>query len=270
MSVAGLKRRRAANMRRDTVLRSEELLPADELAGKVHGVPDRATYLAVTSRMLMKLVPCDVIGWNAIDLVRGKAEVAGFPEELVQHDAGPEVMAVAHDHPIVVSDRDDRSIGPPVVRRMSDVASQIAYRHAAAYNELLRPLGAEYQLAASTQAAGGPDPRGWALNRTGSDFTDDEVRLLHHLQPILRLLDLAYGDLGRAGASDSVEAYDLTARETQILDLCRAGLTHTAIARVLGIRPATVAKHLEHNYAKLGISNRVAALRRLEDPAARP
>ncbi|WP_437773799.1 response regulator transcription factor [Arthrobacter sp. KNU40] len=41
------------------------------------------------------------------------------------------------------------------------------------------------------------------------------------------------------------------------------GLKTAAIGHLLGCSPRTVAKHLEHAYAKLGSNNRVDALRRL-------
>lgn len=51
----------------------------------------------------------------------------------------------------------------------------------------------------------------------------------------------------------------LTARERQILEHVVAGKQNVAVALELGIAPATVAKHLERAYRKLGVSNRTAA-----------
>jgi DNA-binding CsgD family transcriptional regulator len=51
----------------------------------------------------------------------------------------------------------------------------------------------------------------------------------------------------------------LTTRERQILELVAVGKENEAIALELGIAPATVAKHLEHAYRKLGVQNRTAA-----------
>lgn len=52
----------------------------------------------------------------------------------------------------------------------------------------------------------------------------------------------------------------LTPREREILDLVASGWTNTAIAHALRISPRTVAKHLEHAYRKLGVTNRAAAV----------
>lgn len=51
----------------------------------------------------------------------------------------------------------------------------------------------------------------------------------------------------------------LTARETEVLGLLAQGLANKQIARELSISPKTVSNHVEHVYAKLGVSSRAAA-----------
>jgi len=51
----------------------------------------------------------------------------------------------------------------------------------------------------------------------------------------------------------------LSPRERQVLEQVVAGNGNEAVAFELGIAPATVAKHLEHAYRKLGVQNRTAA-----------
>ncbi len=53
--------------------------------------------------------------------------------------------------------------------------------------------------------------------------------------------------------------YGLTAREEEILLWIARGKTNAEVARILEIKPATVGKHLEHIYPKLGVENRTAA-----------
>lgn len=57
----------------------------------------------------------------------------------------------------------------------------------------------------------------------------------------------------------------LTARERQVLEQVLLGKGNDAIAVELGIAPATVAKHLEHAYRRLGVQNRTAAAAALLD-----
>ena len=51
----------------------------------------------------------------------------------------------------------------------------------------------------------------------------------------------------------------LTDRETEVLVLVARGLQTKQVARVLGISPKTADHHLEHAYAKIGVSTRAAA-----------
>ncbi|MFY0409088.1 response regulator transcription factor [Solicola sp. PLA-1-18] len=53
----------------------------------------------------------------------------------------------------------------------------------------------------------------------------------------------------------------LTEREQAVLVLLERGLTAAQIGRRLGISAATVRKHLEHVYAKLGVHDRLSATR---------
>jgi DNA-binding NarL/FixJ family response regulator len=53
----------------------------------------------------------------------------------------------------------------------------------------------------------------------------------------------------------------LTVRELEVLDGVGHGLSNPEIARRLGVRPRTVATHVEHLLAKTGARNRAAAAR---------
>jgi DNA-binding NarL/FixJ family response regulator len=54
----------------------------------------------------------------------------------------------------------------------------------------------------------------------------------------------------------------IAARETEVLQLVGRGLTNKQAARMLGVRPSTVRKHLENAFAKLGVGTRTAAIAR--------
>jgi len=51
----------------------------------------------------------------------------------------------------------------------------------------------------------------------------------------------------------------LSAREREVLMHLVAGRTNRQIAEMLTVSPHTVARHVEHIYAKLGVTNRTAA-----------
>ena len=52
---------------------------------------------------------------------------------------------------------------------------------------------------------------------------------------------------------------DLTPRELEVWDWIARAKSPKEIAQILGIAPATVSKHLERLYPKLGVENRTAA-----------
>jgi DNA-binding NarL/FixJ family response regulator len=52
---------------------------------------------------------------------------------------------------------------------------------------------------------------------------------------------------------------DLTEREVDVLRLIARGLTNKQTAGDLGISPKTISTHIEHIYAKAGITTRAAA-----------
>jgi DNA-binding CsgD family transcriptional regulator len=57
---------------------------------------------------------------------------------------------------------------------------------------------------------------------------------------------------------------DLTVQERRVLMHVAAGRSNSAIAQELFVAPSTVSKHLEHSYRKLGVTNRVSAVARLQ------
>jgi DNA-binding CsgD family transcriptional regulator len=60
-------------------------------------------------------------------------------------------------------------------------------------------------------------------------------------------------------AAEQLTARGLTPREAEVLMWVARGKTSGEIATILGTKPATVSKHLDHIYQKLGVENRTAA-----------
>ncbi|MBB4691639.1 helix-turn-helix domain-containing protein [Paractinoplanes abujensis] len=61
-------------------------------------------------------------------------------------------------------------------------------------------------------------------------------------------------------ASGTSDRPRLTPREHAILELLAQGFTARAMARRLGVAPATVSKHLQNVYRKLGTSDRLVTV----------
>ncbi|GIG20192.1 hypothetical protein Cch01nite_09160 [Cellulomonas chitinilytica] len=67
------------------------------------------------------------------------------------------------------------------------------------------------------------------------------------------------GGTGRSRAPGRPAAA-LSAREREVLELVAEGLTDAQVARRLGLRPATVSRHLHRLYGRNGVTNRAAAV----------
>ena len=76
---------------------------------------------------------------------------------------------------------------------------------------------------------------------------------------------LVFEPLVRDPAPEELETLGLTRREAEVLAHVARGHSNEAVARELTISELTVAKHLSHVYAKLGVANRTAAVRTVRD-----
>lgn len=87
----------------------------------------------------------------------------------------------------------------------------------------------------------------------GSTFGYREESLVEMFLPHL-------AGLAVATVTPSHALSSLTERETHILQHVARGLTNREVGRALGISEATVRKHLEHSFPKLGVLNRTGAV----------
>jgi DNA-binding CsgD family transcriptional regulator len=126
----------------------------------------------------------------------------------------------------------------------------------------LREVGAEEQLSI-TYRLSGYAYRAFVLGRSGSDFTDDDLVVACQIQRLLIGLDrqLSMIDKTRLASPCAYADVGLTARELAVIELVAAGRTTRAIAHQLCCSPRTVNKHLEHAYRKLGVRDRINAVR---------
>ncbi|MCH6468911.1 helix-turn-helix transcriptional regulator [Sinomonas terrae] len=239
--------------------------PRAQLAADLLGLPDHDEYLRAASELLFKLFPGENVAWNMLDAEAPSAEVRAYPgSPLADADVARILLELWEDHPLVLSYLEARGEEIWSPRRLSDLVTDEQLYRTRAYREGLAQLGTNRQLSFLARRTSPLRIQGWTMNRLGMDFTDDEVELARHLQPVLRLLEAARSD-GRLGQrwEGVAEEHDVTSREQEILRLLSKGLTGMAIGHLLGISPRTVAKHLEHAYSKLGCTNRIDALRLL-------
>lgn len=232
--------------------------PVADFAANLNNLSDRGTYLAAASQLLLQLFPSDHVVWSSLDARAGTAEVVPYPPDSVPNK--PEMLLDMHgEHPLIASIQNG-----PGPHRLSDLISDQELYKTRTFTEGLSLLGVNRQLGLVTVGSRFDSWRGWSMNRWNYDFSDNEVALARHVQPILQLLDRAYaGPLIGGAMTATAEAYSLTAREQEVMRLLGRGLKTAAIGHLLGCSPRTVAKHLEHAYLKLGSNNRIDALRRL-------
>lgn len=239
------------------------------LSYELENITERGEFLRAASKSLAALLPADQLNWLAFDVPAGKAELHGvggvdWPETVQA------LARVVGAHPLWMAYSGHPGDMSPL--RMSDLIPPRAWRSHPVYAEVFRPLGAVYQVGIAVTPYQEGTGTGWGLNRTRSDFTDEEMVTAALLQPILIALNQAsiraFGSEGSGTkdvASRRAEAADrasLTLRERRVLELLATGLTATAIGHVCRISPQTVRKHLENIYAKLGCHDRLMAVRR--------
>lgn len=103
---------------------------------------------------------------------------------------------------------------------------------------------------------------GVGVSRAVRDFDVDDESALAAVHPLMieavrRATGPALGPLPDTAGSPA--ASRLTRREREVLYWVSMGKTNEEIAIILGARPLTVKKHLEHVYDKLEVPNRTAA-----------
>jgi DNA-binding CsgD family transcriptional regulator len=190
------------------------------------GHPDRIRYCLVG---LMRLVPCDVAGFAIGDR-------HGYVE-----------------HAVVVPEGHDQELGR-------------------CGSALLWPTGIEHHVARTAAGQQGVDARtstgardtlrigfGVGGDRIAQFWLDRRSQLFEprHVQ-ILSMLEPALARVARRPPDSRVSAA-LSESERRVVQLVALGGTNREIACRLAVTEATVRKHLEHAYRKLGVTNRTAA-----------
>lgn len=158
---------------------SADLTFALRAAGRWHDADSPSELAAAAITDLHRLVACDGVGWNDVDLTASTVEFLTSPSD---YDLGsPETLdRLIHQNPIVANA--DRARHGATM--FSDFTSVRQYHHLEIYHDLYRPLGVEDQLAVLLAVS----PRriiGIAFNRDRRSFTDRDRTLLQLLRPHL-------------------------------------------------------------------------------------
>lgn len=236
----------------------QRMARAVKLIDQLGGVEDPIEYPLVALPGLARLMGCDIVTYN---------EIGGTPPSIVYRDFPvsalvPTTQAVfarfVHQHPLVDY---DRGVGDSRPMMISNVVNRWQFQNIGLYVEFTTKVPVEYRLA-MTVSGPGPTIVEFAFNRSTRDFNESDREVLTIMRdPLLNGLLRCRARRRARVALSTPEG--LTDREHRVLELVADGRTNQAIAHTLHISPRTVAKHLEHAYQKLNVTNRAAAVARI-------
>jgi DNA-binding CsgD family transcriptional regulator len=213
---------------------------------------------------LRRLIPSDDVGYQEADV---PARRFTDPEAAI-HEAEDAAYWAAGPCPITeyrVRTGDLSAI------RMSDVISGRRYHDLPIYRDYFQPRGLDRMLDLGLSAVPS-EFRSLILFREhrAPDFSERDRAVLELLRPHLRareakatLMAMVAGGLAALAETADADGLQLTTREREIVAGASAGKTNAQIAAELWISPATVKKHLENTYVKLGVGSRAAAATRM-------
>jgi DNA-binding CsgD family transcriptional regulator len=218
------------------------------------------TFIDEGLRCLEESFPGTLVSFNRIDLAKRTGAAAFRPYRAELDQAVDGVGQLLDEHPLFgwYTSQPDWS---PV--RISDVVPWEQFRRTRLLTEVLAPVGACHMIAIMLVPPDSGQFVYFGTTRADPDFTDDDLYLCRSLQPCLVALYTALTLAEHTGPHTETPA--LTRREHAVLGYLADGLTAEGIARRLSTRPATVRKHLQNLYAKLGTSDRLGAVIRGRD-----
>ena len=209
---------------------------------------------------LWQLVPCDLLSVSGQDTPRwvsfADQEYAGSSVSVAQE--GP-LDPAYHEHYWNAScSYPDRTGDLTTIARSADlVPDGCPNGHSDMLTDYLRPMGLEHDIMVCLPA-GAPQRtlRVLFFRGPGADFSDRDIAVLTLLRPHLQAAYIT-AERRRNGL------VPLTPRQREILQCVEAGHTNRQIARRLFVSEATVGKHLENVFQRLGVSSRTAAVAKL-------
>jgi DNA-binding CsgD family transcriptional regulator len=249
-------------------LASADLRAVLDFLAEVDELDDQDPYPAALLVRLRGLVPSAAALYQEADLAsrRFRAIIADDPDD--DDDSGDDLYWTVGPCPI--ADYRGRT-GDLSTVRMSDVIGRVRWHEHPVYREYFKPYDIE-----SVVDLGLGTGRDWYRSvvlmreRDDSDYSERDRAVMESLRPHLRAREaraamrqaLAGAPLALTRRSGVAEP-QLTARELEIVSLVAEGKTNPEIAAMLWVTPATVKKHLENIYVKLGVGSRAAAASRV-------
>jgi DNA-binding CsgD family transcriptional regulator len=207
-------------------------------------------------------IRCETIAFGHVDAARqriGSAQLMTDGGQLVADAVFP--INWQHYWHCQLCSHPDRTGDQRSVVKIADFYSARQWHGIGSRCGVNKPMGFEHALMLTMPVPSGPvaaeggTMRLYLFRGPGADFSERDRAALTLLRPHLHkaLLD---------AENQRHPIPRLTPRQEELLRLVALGHTNAKIARELGITEGTVHVHLEHVYAKLHVSSRVAAVNR--------
>jgi DNA-binding CsgD family transcriptional regulator len=196
-----------------------------------------------------ELVPCDVVSFAEFDPVQRRDYL---DQSLAADNDEPDPVFYRHYWDCAACSYPHRSGDLLSVTTISDFYTRRQWHNTGMYADYLGPAGVETEARICLTAPAGRARRLIFFRGPGRDFDGRDRLLLSLLRPHL---NECYQELGRRRAVPA-----LTPRQWELLHLLAAGHSNAQIARQLVVSVATVRKHLENIFTRLGVTNRTAAI----------
>ena len=237
-----------AEVVKDTDLRRLlSVLDASRSADAAEGLP--ATIL----ERARDLVPCDSISLVELDPARQSTSLCQSLPALPEEDPEDDRRFWHHYWHCAPCCYPDRSGDLLSITTISDFYTRRQFHNTGMYADYLGPGGVEAEVMVCLSAPPGCSRRLVFFRGHGPDFDGRDRLLLALLRPHL---NEAYQELSRRRRA--VPA--LTSRQWELLRLLASGHSNAEIARELVVSTHTIRKHLENNFARLGVTSRTAAV----------
>lgn len=233
-------------------LGARDLRAIIEVAHSLNEIDGPTEFETVVLPLLGGLVPSDIASFNLVMPASRMALRPAVDPPGSHFPNGNEILgAYAHQNPLIRAGRRE-------ALKISDFLTRRELHRLDIYDLLYGPTSVEYQMAFTLPAPVG-QVIGFAFNRGKPDFSERDRIVLDAVRPfVAKAYEHVTAPLPRFSAGE----LGLTRRQTEVLRRLAAGLSNAQIARDLAVSERTVGKHLENVYARLGVTNRTAAVAR--------
>lgn len=207
---------------------------------------------------LTKDLPGDLAVLIDLDWAAGTGHaLTGSPDWLHQAPLDALIRSHMRAHPLL---RHYARTGDRTPLTMDDVAGG-DWWGSEAYRAGREAIGIDRQIALPLNSLPG-QIRGVIMSRDGTGYSGRDLEYAGLARSLLDTVEAHEKVVFSLPALADPAEFRITLREMAVLKLLSEGLTAYAIGRRLNIKEATVNKHKENLYRKLGVHDRVMALRR--------